>query len=142
MKISLPDVNVLFALMTARHQHQPAALGWMSQREPDSVAICRVTQMGLLRLLTNPKALPEGAFTMIRAWQLINEAFSDRRIFFAPEPPRVEVIWESLSTIHGVGPSAWTDAYLAAFAQGHGYEMVTFDRGFRKWEGLQLQVLA
>ena len=142
MKISLPDVNVLFALMTARHQHQPAALGWMSQREPGSVAICRVTQMGLLRLLTNPKALPEGAFTMARAWQLINEALSDRRIFFASEPPRIEVIWQSLSTMTGVGPSIWTDAYLAAFAQGHGYEMVTFDRGFRKWEDLQLQVLA
>ena len=142
MKISLPDVNVLFALMTARHQHQPAALEWMSQCEPDSVAICRITQMGLLRLLTNPKALPEGAFTMTRAWQLINEALSDRRIFFAPEPDRIDVIWQSLSTMPGVGPSAWTDAYLAAFARGHGYEMVTFDRGFRRWEELQLQVLA
>lgn len=142
MKISLPDVNVLFALMTASHQHQSVALAWMSQREPASVAICRVTQMGLLRLLTNPKALPEGAFTMTRAWQFMNEAFSDRRIFFAPEAARIEVLWQSLSTMPGVGPSAWTDAYLAAFAYGHGYEMVTFDRGFRRWEELQLQVLA
>jgi predicted nucleic acid-binding protein len=41
----------------------------------------------------------------------------------------------------GVGPSAWTDAYLAAFAQGQGYEMVTFDHGFRRWGDVAVQVL-
>ena len=33
----------------------------------------------------------------------------------------------------GVGPSSWTDAYLAAFAENHSYSLVTFDTGFERW---------
>ena len=39
------------------------------------------------------------------------------------------------------GSSSWTDAYLAAFSQLHDYEMVTFDRGFQRWDGLSLSLL-
>src|ERR1039457_882518 len=41
----------------------------------------------------------------------------------------------------GVGPSSWTDAYLAAFAEAHSYAMVTFDTGFERWPALKLTLL-
>lgn len=100
-----------------------------------------MTHMGLLGVLTNPKAFPAGACTIARAWELVNELLSDRRVFFAPDPPNVDAIWESSMRHPGVGPSSWTDTYLAAFAQGHEYEMVTFDRGFRRWRGVEVCVL-
>jgi predicted nucleic acid-binding protein len=56
--ISLPDVNVLPATTAAGHTHHASAHEWFETREPASVGICHVTQMGLLRLLTNPKVLP------------------------------------------------------------------------------------
>ena len=57
MTISLPDVNVLLALAAEGHTHHSSARDWFERQEDDSVAICRVTHMGLLRLLTNSKVL-------------------------------------------------------------------------------------
>ncbi len=37
---------------------------------------------------------------------------------------------------------SWTDAYLAAFAIGHSYTLVSFDRGFGRWRDLRFQLLA
>jgi len=141
MKISLPDVNLLVALLAETHPFQSKSLAWWEGRENHSVAICRVTQMGMLRVLTNAKALPAGACTIPRAWDLVDELLSDQRAFFKHETADVESIWKQMTRAAGVGPSAWTDAYLAAFAHGHGYEFVTFDRGFRRWDELALQVL-
>ena len=42
----------------------------------------------------------------------------------------------------GVGPSSWTDAYLAAFAEAHSYELVTFDAAFQRWPALKLTLLS
>lgn len=42
----------------------------------------------------------------------------------------------------GVGPSSWTDAYLAAFARTHSCLLVTFDNGFARWAELKLKLLA
>ena len=53
VKTSLPDVNVLLALSAEGHVHHKPARLWFYAQLTDSVAICRVTQMGLLRLLTN-----------------------------------------------------------------------------------------
>jgi predicted nucleic acid-binding protein len=44
-------------------------------------------------------------------------------------------------TRRGVGASAWTDAYLAAFCHATSLVMVTFDRGFAKWPELSLVLL-
>jgi toxin-antitoxin system PIN domain toxin len=140
MKISVPDVNVLLALRAGGHVHHAIAWTWFEEREAGSVALCRITQMGLLRLLTNPAALPK-CRSVQQAWDDVIGLRADPRVFFATEPPELELIWAGLMNYPAVGPSAWTDAYLAAFAQGHGYEMVTFDRGFRRWGELVLQVL-
>jgi predicted nucleic acid-binding protein len=35
----------------------------------------------------------------------------------------------------------WTDAYLAAFARAGGIGLATFDRGFRRHDGLDLILL-
>ncbi len=114
---------------------------WFKEREADSVAICRITQMGLLRLLTNAKVLPVTACSVPRAWEVVNELQSDMRVFFETEPLDIERIWSALMNRPGVGASSWTDAYLAAFAHCHNYELVTFDRGFRRWGDLTLRVL-
>jgi predicted nucleic acid-binding protein len=36
----------------------------------------------------------------------------------------------------------WTDAYLAAFARSAGLRLVTFDRGFARFSGLEVLLLA
>ena len=67
---------------------------------------------------------------------------ADRRVVFADEPDGVEPTWRQIMTRAGVGPSSWTDAYLAAFAQAHSYSLVTFDTGFERWPTLKLTLLS
>lgn len=43
---SLPDVNVLLALVAGGHIHHVIAREWFVAQEADSVTISRVTQMG------------------------------------------------------------------------------------------------
>lgn len=139
--ISLPDVNVLLALVAAGHTHHGIAREWFIAREADSVAISRVTQMGLLRLLTNPKVHLSGPYSIQRAWDVAGEILEDKRVFFEYEPPELEIAWKNMMKHPSAGPSSWTDAYLAAFAKQCDYEMVTFDHGFQRWGDLTLALL-
>ena len=139
--ISLPDVNVLLALAAAGHIHHVPAKEWFDTREADSVAVCRITQMGMLRLLTNPKVLTSGSLTIRRAWDVWSDLIADKRVFFRNEPPELEAAWAALMEHPAARPSGWTDAYLAAVAEQCDYEMVTFDRNFRRWTELPLTLL-
>ena len=122
MTTSLPDVNILLALVAEGHTHHESAREWFRAQGSDSVAICRVTQMGLLRLLTNPKVLSSGVCSIQRAWEVSNEILTDKRVFFDSEPPRIEAAWMAMMQHPAARSSSWTDAYLAAFAQLREYK--------------------
>ena len=51
--IYLPDVNVWVALAVDGHPHHAIAKRWFERLGQESLLFCRVTEMGLLRLLTN-----------------------------------------------------------------------------------------
>ena len=52
---ALPDINVLVALSYGAHVHHAAALAWLDAVQKDGdVILCRLSQLGLLRLLNNP----------------------------------------------------------------------------------------
>jgi predicted nucleic acid-binding protein len=55
--LSFPDINVWLALLLADHTHRRTALDWWDRCEADSIAFCRITQLGVLRLLTTPAAM-------------------------------------------------------------------------------------
>ena len=98
--------------------------------------------MGLLRLLTNPSVMGRSPRTIVQAWEIFAQLRRDRRLVFAIEPDGVDSIWRQLMTRPGVGPSSWTDAYLAAFAQTREYLLVTFDTAFARWPDLGLTLLS
>jgi uncharacterized protein len=89
-------MNVLLAVRAAWHAHHTSAWMWFEEREAGSVAISRVTQMDLLRLLTNPKVLPSEVRSVSQAWDAVNEMRSDKRVFFQSEPAQLENIWAAL----------------------------------------------
>jgi toxin-antitoxin system PIN domain toxin len=142
MIISLPDVNIWIALAAQGHVHHAPARDWFAAQPAASVAFCRITQMGLLRLLTNSNVMGRSPRTIVQAWETFTQLRADRRSVFAAEPDRVESAWRLLMTQAGVGPSSWTDAYLAAFAEAHSYSLVTFDTGFERWPALKLKLLS
>jgi predicted nucleic acid-binding protein len=53
----LPDVNVRLALAIDGHPHRRSAQAWLDAPPTGSLAFCRVTGMGLLRLLTNRQVM-------------------------------------------------------------------------------------
>jgi toxin-antitoxin system PIN domain toxin len=107
----------------------------------DTIALCRVTQMGFLRLLTNSRVMAGDVLTAERAWHLMGRIRNDDRVVFVSEPPRLEQVWVTMTGYHNTGANFWTDAYLAAFADVTGFRLVTFDRGFAKYKKLSVQIL-
>ena len=66
--IKLADANVWLALAFSDHLRHPNAKAWFDGQSDGSCAFCRVTQMALLRHLTNSKIM--GAFVQSQqdAW--------------------------------------------------------------------------
>jgi toxin-antitoxin system PIN domain toxin len=136
----LPDVNVWLALCSDRHEHHSAAVCWLASVS-ESVFFCRVTQMALLRLLTNPKVMAEDLLTPEDAIAVYREFLADERVRFADEPSEAETTWLSLMSVPVAKGSVWTDAWLAAFALTQRVKLVSFDAGMRRWAELQPELL-
>jgi uncharacterized protein len=137
----LPDVNVWIALTVAEHVHHGPAKQWFESPEQEQIAFCRVTQMGFLRLLTNPRVMAGEALTPERAWNALDALCRDNRIFFSAEPPGIETIFRESTRRRQGGVNFWTDAYLSAFASAAGFTLVTFDAGYARHKGVRLQLL-
>ena len=137
----LPDVNVWIALTVSGHVHHAAAKTWFDMSADDSITFCRVTQMGFLRLLTNPHVMSGDALTADRAWGLFDALMRDTRIRFAAEPPGLDAHFRQSTQHRRSGAGFWTDAYLAAFVTAAGFTLVTFDSAFARVPHLRLRLL-
>jgi toxin-antitoxin system PIN domain toxin len=137
----LADVNVLVALAVIGHAHHNTAAAWFEDSTDDEAAICRVTQAGFLRLLTNHRVMGENVVRPGRAWEIYDALFEHGRIGFFSEPPGLEASWRTAARHPHTGPNFWTDAYLAAFASAAGFDVVTFDRGFPRHQGIHVRLL-
>lgn len=131
----LPDVNVLFPLMVSRHAHRSAALEWFDGRNEGQVAICRLTKLGVLRLLCTPQIMGADVLTPKAAIEAFGALEDDERIVFAAEPEGVDDVLKRFVARCATTPNLWSDAYLAAFAKQAGLKLVSFDRGFAKFPG-------
>jgi len=136
----MPDVDVWIALASSKHEHHLVARQWFDS-VTDDICFCRVTQVALLRLLTNVRVMEEDVLSPKGALMVYRELICDSRVRLREEPVGVEERWWKLMSNPKVGGSSWTDAYLAAFAMEAGFRLVTFDAGMRKWGGAGLEVL-
>ena len=123
----LPDVNLWIALASHGHVHHPAALHWFGQTLTHELAFCRITQMGLLRLLTNRHAMGANVLTPANAWRVYDDFARNPRIVFAKEPTGIEIQWRNHVQQPEQSVNSWTDAYLASFATASGFTLATFD---------------
>jgi uncharacterized protein len=124
--ISFPDVNVWMALTVAEHTHHQTAEEWLDNGD-GGIVLSRVTQMGLLRLLTNRSVLGRDTFSPVQAWGAFDEFLGNSRISLSEEPPRLEHHWRTSTTQERHGSKWWADTYLSAFAAAAGCILVTFD---------------
>jgi predicted nucleic acid-binding protein len=125
----LPDVSVWIALA-------------LSAARPPSGRQSLVYGIHRRRLLSNPRVMAGEALTAGQAWKVLEAFLADPRIEFAGEPARLYEYWRRTASDSRTGPNFWTDSYLAAFAAAAGYQVVTFDSGFRRYKGVPLNLLS
>jgi toxin-antitoxin system PIN domain toxin len=124
-----PDVNVWLALSFAR----PRTLSVRMELVPGAARrhgmfFCRVTQLGLLRLLTTRAAMGLGTLTQAEAWQAYDRWLESGGAEFVAEDVNLEARFRSSTNSPQASPKEWADAYLAAFSFTIGSRLVTFDR--------------
>jgi toxin-antitoxin system PIN domain toxin len=126
VKTALLDLNILTALLWPAHEHHEAAHRWFGSRK-GRWATCAITELGLIRLVTNPSfsrdSLSPADALVLLASNLAHETHD---------------FWiEDLSVAAALGAvprklqghKQVTDAYLLALAIHHHGVLATFDRG-------------
>src|SRR3954469_6526920 len=96
----------------------------------DRIAFCRNTMLGLLRIITNPKAMAGKPFTPDQAWWAYRTYRALPEVTFVGETCDLEARFAAWSDQPTFPVSEWTDCYLAAVALGNGARLVSFDRKF------------
>lgn len=123
----LLDVGVWLAAVWGRHIHHDAAADWF-ERQSDDLLFCRVTEMSLLRLLSNPAVMGDDVVARGEAWMVLDQLRADDRVLRADEPAHLEAVWRAISARDDESHKLWTDDYLAAFAQTSDAALATLDR--------------
>lgn len=124
--LNFPDMNVWLALATPEHVHAGVARRWWDQ-ENGTIAFLRLTQLGLLRLVTTAAVMDNKPLTMAVAWRVYDRFYDDERVTFVSEPPEVDTRFRERAIGRTASPKVWADAWLLAFAQAAGGILVTFD---------------
>ncbi len=127
MKRYLLDVNVLLALLLPGHDAHASACAWFDRSGGHAWATNALTQLGALRLLTNP-AVTQGGVGAATAWELLKRATQHAGHEFWPLGREMPAGLESMST-RIQGHQQWTNAILLWQAMQKNGVLVTFDAG-------------
>jgi toxin-antitoxin system PIN domain toxin len=141
MKRCLADVNVLLPLLVRHHQHHEIALHWFDGLQAGGGAVCRFVQLALIRLLGNRSIMREYAVSASVAWRLIEELMEDERLEFESEPALMDSVFPKLLTYPVPTNKLVGDAYLAAFSIAGSMRLVSVDKGFEQFRGVDLELL-
>jgi len=85
-EIKLADANVWLAVAFSDHLHHAKAKAWFDSQGENSSAFCRITQMALLRHLTNSKIMGQFVQSQRDAWGNYQQLANDPRVVFLAEP--------------------------------------------------------
>ncbi len=140
---ALVDANVWLPILLESHPHHARASEWWDTVAAGEATWCRFTQNAVLRLLTNTHVMAGEPLSPDVAWQVWQQLALDvRNAFLAGEPTGVDALWQRNISGRATTPKLWTDAYLAALAEASEMEMVTFDKGFRRFQLTHLRLLS
>ncbi|MGE3309561.1 MAG: TA system VapC family ribonuclease toxin [Limisphaerales bacterium] len=122
MKVALLDTNVLLALAWPSHQHHAGAHGWFSVHGRKGWATCASTQLGFIRLSSNPAytrdaVAPRDAATLLQQWTRLKGHH-----FWASPSADDPVIYA-----RAIGHQQVNDAWLIRVARHNSGRLVTLD---------------
>jgi toxin-antitoxin system PIN domain toxin len=137
VKTALLDVNILTALLWPAHEHHSRAHRWFGRRGDAGWATCSLTQLGFVRIVSNP-AFSSDALSPAAAVELLAMNLSHGAHEFWTESLPVPTALRGMET--GLqGYKQITDAYLLALASRRNGLLATFDRGVRDIAGVAFE---
>ena len=122
MKPALLDTNVLLALAWPNHQSHDLAHEWFRLQARHGWASCALTQVGFIRLSSNP-AYTRLAVTPPQAATLLRELLAHKKHSFWPSPAGDSPALYQ----RALGHQQVNDAYLVEVAKRHKGRLVTLD---------------
>lgn len=143
---ALLDTNTWIALTVETHPMHATARQWYEAEplSPGDLVFCRATEISFLRLITQAKVMNQCKLvplTNAEAVAYLANVYKDPAVAFMNEPPTARALWLKLAGLPSASPHVWMDAYLAAFAISAGLQLVTFDRAFGQFTGMNLVTL-
>jgi uncharacterized protein len=132
----LLDAGVLLALVWPRHEGHRAAHAWFAETGRLGWASNALTELGALRLLTNP-AVSKGAVSPLDAMRVLDSMMGHPDHEFWPLEDIPPTVWgDVLGRIER--QRQWTDARLLLEAELRDGGVATFDADMKKLAGKRL----
>jgi len=138
VKTALLDLNILTALLWPAHEHHDEAHRWFAARGKARWATCPLTQLGFVRIVSNPTFSPD-ALSPVEALALLADNLTHAGHEFWADSLRVPAAVSAMEP-RLQGYRQLTDAYLLALANRRMGVLATFDRGLRTLAGDALGV--
>ncbi len=127
MKVFLPDINLLVALLWPRHTQHQAAVRWFNRNRAGGWSTCPFTEAGFVRIVSNP-AFSRDAVSPREAVEVLHaNTVAKDHCFWPYELPVKKAL--SFAGSRVAGHQQITDAYLLGLALQKGGALATFDRG-------------
>lgn len=136
------DVNVVIPLYRSDHALHAAATSWWrrSVEEGETFTVPDLVWVGFVRMITNHRLFPTPS-TFDDAWSFAQALMAQPKYLTWVGHPQTMVEFARIADRAGARADLVTDAYLAACAAAYGGTVVTFDRDFRKFDGLRVTEL-
>ena len=135
--VDLPDLNVWLALACPDHSHHRQAVHYWEQQAAEQVLLCTVTALGLVRLVCQPKLMGATVKTAAEASALLDSFCQQPGVGMTSAEQAGWELFHQLLRSGELPPRLCTDAYLAALAIANGWRLVSFDRDFERFKGLE-----
>lgn len=134
MRTALLDVNVLIALLWPAHDHHDAAHEWFASRGKRSRwATCPLTEMGFVRIVSNPAFSPDALGPADALMLLEHNIGHPEHEFWPDDVGLVEAVGPLAARLQGHRQLA--DAYLLGLALRRRGTLASFDGGLRALAG-------
>ena len=137
--MQLVDVNVLVALAVGGHPGQASARAWLEDavRAGEPLAVPDFVAVGFVRVVTNKRMTP-GSNDPADAFRFLAAFRAMPSVLTWSTRPNTDEIFQRLVADSGVRGGLVSDAYIAALAASYAATLVTFDRDFRRFRGVDV----
>lgn len=140
--MKLVDTNILVYAADADSPHHVTSRNWIEHTlsDPSGMGMAWLSVVGFIRLTTHPRiaraprSVPQ-ALGYVHDWLAHPNAH-----ILQPAAHHADILARLLLAV-GTAGNLTNDAHLAALAIEHHAEIATFDRDFKRFSGLQFQLL-